>query len=116
MREIRFRAWCETKKVFITRNYYLGVKYDENDFIDAVFQQYIGLKDRDGKDICEGDLLQGPGDWKTITIVEYDEIVPGDDADCPGIGFELNSFPNELKIVGNIFENPKKARRAKMNF
>lgn len=52
MRKIKFRAWLPDKKIFVP--YELGREYNENEFEDAIYQQYTGVNDKNGKEIKIG--------------------------------------------------------------
>lgn len=61
MREIKFRAW-DGKRIFVPAIHHSG--YDLNELLysfdsDGVkLMQYTGLKDKNGMEIYEGDILQ----------------------------------------------------------
>jgi len=133
MREIKFRAWdvnaskmleawqlsiCE-KRVFVQK-----VKFGDGEPRNVNLMQYTGLKDKNGKEIYEGDIIEyiEENTRYTSKVDELDEngysfesslenrwvkILSdntkgpiADDEDC-----ELDC--NELEVVGNIYENPK---------
>jgi uncharacterized phage protein (TIGR01671 family) len=82
MRQIKFRIWHKCKACFISDEvaiYYDGVidwlnqdrpVLDNN---DVVIQQYTGLKDKNAKEIYEGDLLWRPTVNRTIYLVDFND-------------------------------------------
>jgi uncharacterized phage protein (TIGR01671 family) len=120
MREIKFRLWDSQKKKWyknsdclleldgsITQidivNVYDGEeKYNFKSRKDLVIMQYTGLKDKNGKEIYEGDIILD-NDTDTKSVVEYDD---------KQAQFFLNSglggafLIGELEVIGNIFEMP----------
>ena len=121
MREIKFRAWDKESKRFT--NYallddkamffekHLGTwKPSTNRF---TLMQYTGLKDKNGKEIYEGDIVKTSnyGTGNRVNHRGYDlfNIIFKDGA------FRLDSkyrayFLNDgfhCEIIGNIYENPE---------
>lgn len=117
MREIKFRAWDKienciapieeihfgTKWVAIPVNDEDGGHLEQRKFDDIEIMQYTGLKDKNGKEIYEGDILRGK--WKEA------KINPESISVCPPIteGFHFYSEmeDREDEIIGNIFETPE---------
>jgi len=120
MREIKFRVWdLESKKmitpgvdsvIIITIN---GIFIDSDKYS---VMQYTGLKDKDGKEIYEGDILTGN---YRVGFGYYEDV--GDDY-YDGIGFyttpveEKYNWQQESitltdvkqsEVIGNIYENPE---------
>lgn len=61
MREIKFRAWREGKMVYGTDDQYSLVNALKLMEMPSKIEwmQYTGLKDKNGKEIWEGDLVEG---------------------------------------------------------
>lgn len=129
MREIKFRAWNGKKMIYRglhDKNWYYTPKNDENgchwafpaDQSDALFKimEYTGLKDKNGKEIYEGDIIN-IGDKDEIcsiekTFIEYE----GGSFIIKYLGFKYslwNFDSNDIEIVGNIYENPELLEGAK---
>ena len=126
-REIKFRAWhpllCDMfDNVVIADGKALRRGYfatDVNtDFSDKlIIMQYTGLKDKNGKEIYEGDIVQfkenytnNPADF-TIGVITYDEEYAGFTIKSNqyqyGIGEDTESFDIYSQVIGNIYENPE---------
>ena len=77
--------------------------------------QYTGLKDRDGTEIYEGDLLGSKG--KVIGWVKggvrgycYDVVYinhPAGECDWPLYSTVKADYPEQIEVIGNIHDNPE---------
>jgi uncharacterized phage protein (TIGR01671 family) len=119
MREIKFRAW--NGKEMISPDYinrYGLAAWSEDGILNLTdkVMQYIGLHDKNGKEIYEGDVIAYDG-YETIT--DYFEVYWDDelglwamrgDVNKDGILFELQmreTNPEITSVIGNIYENPE---------
>lgn len=124
-RDIKFRGW-NTKKG-ITREYTLNeilVEKLENNGLDRLWLQYTGLKDRNGVEIYEGDIIES---IENNMIYSISNITPlsrmASDRSTPiglrdgkdilrsnGISENYNddwiSNPDFYEVIGNIYQNP----------
>lgn len=114
-REIKFRAWDKFFGSFVdgdlVNDHVIGPFIDSDEF---EVTQYTGLKDDNGVEIYEGDLLQsvGDSDSQIKKVVFYDngfcleyktkrkfEFGEWEDTNHSSIHFE------RCVIVGNVYEN-----------
>ena len=137
MREIKFRAWhrkfkewhyytlltlvsTESKEQIANSKYFYVKFLDyENKFLDYEnWCEYTGLKDKNGKEIYEGDIVQDRDN-------EIYRVLWGGQFNYAGFGIErkrkkheygsrpmtwdvLNkTWEKDIQIIGNIYENPE---------
>ena len=121
MREIKFRAWHKEKKIM---GEVLGIDilhkeiffsnedvncYEHTDFKDIELMQYTGLKDKNNKEIYEGDILSdGNNDKPYKVIFENGSFRAEFDGDFEEYSFDLiDVVAQGCEVVGNIYENPE---------
>jgi len=130
MRELKFRAWNGDEMVFSDRPQDTkGVRIKHGEVclaeaywfdgwdsaseivVDAEIMQYTGLKDKNGVEIYESDLLEVCENTKGVLLVEFkNEYVGGWVLSNPS---SVNHFSlgaraeSELAVIGNIYENPE---------
>ena len=141
MRENKFRAWDKTNKrmiylhqkdifdfrknggflvAFVEDDYkygkYTRSKLEAYDFVENtgnfIIMQYTGLKDKNGIEIYEGDIIKSQFLRKN-GVIEY-----VDDKVCFMVKISMNEWHfisdlYDLKIIGNVYKNPELLREKK---
>ena len=118
MREIKFRAWHKEKKIM---GEVLGIDilhkemffsnedvdcYEHTDFKDIELMQYTGLKDKNNKEIYEGDIFH-IGSKKILYVVEWIDCGLKGKQIRNGSWIGLDFWKKDIEILGNIYENPE---------
>ncbi len=141
MREAKFKIWVPSEKVMtISRTLSqwcdaaCQYEYDtrsQKSFDEYVWLQFTGMLDRDGKEVYEGDILQGRYAVDGLTTVHILGVV---EFEAPSFGvrhlgwwwdfertrkwepshFEIGKRLNNWKkdftenvVIGNIYQNPE---------
>lgn len=118
VREIKFRAWDTKKERMMYYPFGVGLTMLPGDKETICFQgdsvqvhpqselykvtQFTGLKDKNGKEIYEGDIIEQTffGDDVSKTIIIVKDVVFDNSILYPG-----SSKENE--VIGNVYENPE---------
>ena len=129
MREYKFRCWdTENKEMLKVQEldfedtFYggrLSIRTDKyNDYFDMedmVLMQYTGLKDKNGNEIYEGDIVFIKGETKLLDItgkVEYSNILAQfiitNTGSIVNEAEPLGDYEEEdIEIIGNVYDNPE---------
>lgn len=122
MREIKFRAWDKDENRFwyftlqdiLNRRMSYRGSWDDK-ILKSIKQQYIELKDKNGKEIYEGDILVISGysyeepEFECCGEVKYVNCgyCIDDEGEFVNISDFRGSYTTIFKVVGNVYENPE---------
>ena len=140
MREIKFRAWDTDKNKMVkvdTIDFYNG-NVNDVDFYNqeihfgysTVLMQYTGLKDKNGTEIYEGDVVEFDGNYEvrfgehgvpSLEDEEYVDLANGfylkaqhDLKNVEPFGFDIplnKTYALHCKVIGNVWEKTKNEQR-----
>lgn len=122
MREIKFRAWLKEKKIM---GEVLGIDilhkeiffsnedvdcYEHVDFKNIELMQYTELKDKNNKEIYEGDIVKLRANHGIGVVKYYDEwgaFVVEYVKSKPLVVLGMSYYKEDIEVIGNIYENPE---------
>lgn len=112
MREIKFRAWDSTGKIYI----YFSLKdyatiqtliaYTGTFFTKLTIEQFTCLKDKNGTEVYKGDIVAREPD-KMQGVVTWKDNRQAFIFDLQNGHFVFTSMWSSIEIIGNIHQNPK---------
>jgi uncharacterized phage protein (TIGR01671 family) len=132
-REIKFRAWDKARKVLFmifdnsSLDWYLPTWKDNYEIM-----QFTGLKDKEGKEIYEGDIIESTSrevtfdgqDTGKIAKDKYEVVWVEENAHYAqkriktgyiqsGTGMKQKFMTKYYEVIGNIHENPELVKEIK---
>ena len=131
MREIKFRAWDKNTKIMIHwddlvksrisfRNFRWALLSENSENFELM--QYTGLKDKNGVEIYEGDIIRcstrtinGSIFTHVCRVFQYESgtwMIEGHHEDNPSYKTKGTVYAAHLicEVIGNIYENPELAK------
>ena len=134
MREIKFRAWHKIAEKMTEVHSFTNIDYKDEDeykyvvtseeavddgvcwkYRDIVLMQYTGLKDKNEKEIYEGDVIKievkkrNKGDFPNLKnyLVVFEDFSFSYKDNDGHYATPLNIFIKGVEVISNIYENPE---------
>jgi len=113
MRQIKFRAWDKKYKIMTACVTLKHISEGFEGINNNIVMQFTGLKDKNGKEIYEGDLIKF---WDYLGEVYYEdgqyvfsEVEPYKYYELYYIDLRSMIYEEqqEIEVIGNIYENPE---------
>lgn len=122
MKELKFRAWsnennryCDFVTLDESRRWIGWIKSSGVYLTttDISLEQYTGLKDENGKEVYEGDIVTLNGEWEVIKHDDCYLVTFENGCFRVGDGYEneAGSYLSDWRVIGNVHENSELLER-----
>lgn len=129
-RKIKFRIWKKSIKKYIDLTTFTITNDGEITALvssniielvlskdDYILEQYTGIKDTNGKEIYEGDIVTLCGEWEDIENDDCQVVTFSGGCFRIGDGYESEAgrYLEDWRVIGNIHENPELLEKGAKN-